>query len=52
MGEKTNFISSEIYTYRGRTPELKKTKNTTWAWQGQKLATHATGSKQKQDLKP
>ena len=38
IGRKTNFILSEIYTctYNRQTPELKITKNTTWAWQGQK----------------
>ena len=46
-GGKTNFISSEIYTctYRGRTPELKITKNKTWAWQGQKLHSKQKHSK-------
>jgi len=35
---KTNLILSGLYTctYVRQTPELKVTKNTTWAWQGQK----------------
>jgi len=39
LGGKTNLILSELYTctYVRQTPELKITKNTTWAWQGQKF---------------
>ena len=36
-GKPTSFQVKYTCTYRGRTPELKITKNKTWAWQGQKL---------------
>ena len=35
-GKPTSFQVKYTCTYRGRTPELKITKNKTWAWQGQK----------------
>jgi len=53
MGEKpTSFQVKYNYTctYRGQTPELKITKNKTWAWQGQKLH-NLTGCKQKHEIK-